>query len=129
MSIMPDCTEHHLKVASIQGDARKKHNSLAVCWLDLASAYGSVHHSFIRFTLKQYQALLQWVNIIQALYSGLLASFRTEYWSTPTILVGVGVYQGDRLSVVIFNTVINTLVHTILADKILAVITPPHRRQ
>ena len=110
---MPGCTEHHLKLASILDDARKKHKSLAVCWLDLANAYGSVHHSLIRFAFEHYQAPPQLVSIIQTLYSGLLASFRTVSWSTPIIPLGVGVYQGDPLSVVIFNTVINTLVDTI----------------
>ena len=43
MPTTPGCTEHHLKLATILGDARKKHKSLAVCWLDLANAYGSVH--------------------------------------------------------------------------------------
>ena len=34
-------------------------------------------------------------------------------WVTPTIPLEIGVYQGDPLSVVIFNTVINTLVDTL----------------
>ena len=42
---LPGCTEHHLKLASVLAEARKKHKSLSVCWLDLANAYGSVHHS------------------------------------------------------------------------------------
>ena len=66
MPTMPGCTEHHLKLASILRDARKKHKSLAVCRLDLANAYGSVHHSLIRFALEHYQAPPQLVNIIQA---------------------------------------------------------------
>ena len=52
----PGSTEHHLKLATIMGDARKKHKSLAVCWLDLANAYGSVHHTLMSFTLKHYSA-------------------------------------------------------------------------
>ena len=34
-------------------------------------------------------------------------------WSTPLIPLKIGVYQGDPLSVVIFNTVINTMVEVI----------------
>ena len=43
----------------------------------------------------------------------LLASVSTTEWSTQLIPLGVGVYQGDPLSVTIFNTVINTLVDTL----------------
>ena len=84
-----------------------------MCWLDLANAYASVHHSLIRFAVEHYQAPPQLVSIIQTLYLGLLASFRTVSWFTPIIPLGVGVYQGDPLSVVIFYTVINTPVDTI----------------
>ncbi len=52
----PGCTEHHSKLATILSEARKKHKSLAVAWLDLANAYGSVHHSLIQFSLKHYHA-------------------------------------------------------------------------
>ena len=47
----PGCTEHHLKLASILIHAKRKHKSLTVAWLDLANAYGSVHHSLINFSL------------------------------------------------------------------------------
>lgn len=47
MPTTPGCVEHHLKLAAILAEAKKKHKSLAVCWLDLANAYGSVHHSLI----------------------------------------------------------------------------------
>ena len=40
----PGCTEHQLKLSSIPNEAQAKHKALAVCWLDLANAYGSVHH-------------------------------------------------------------------------------------
>ena len=50
------CTEHHLKLATVLNDARIKHKSLAVCWLDLANAYGSVQHSLIAFSLRHYHA-------------------------------------------------------------------------
>ena len=37
----------------------------------------------------------------------------TDEWETPSIPLQKGVYQGDPLSVVIFNTVINTLLDTV----------------
>ena len=37
----------------------------------------------------------------------------SDGWSTPLIPLQRGVYQGDPLSVVIFNIVINTLIDTL----------------
>ena len=73
MPTTPGCVEHQLKLAAILAEAKKKHKSLAVCWLDLANAYGSVHHSLIQFALKHYHAPLQFCQVLEALYSGLLA--------------------------------------------------------
>ena len=109
----PGCIEHHLKLATVGQNVRKKHRSLAVCWLDLANAYGSVHHSLITFSLQHYHAPPQFLNLIQNLYSNLAATINSSHWSSPPIPLEVGVYQGDPLSVVIFNTVINTMVDTI----------------
>ena len=84
-----------------------------MCWLDLANAYGSVHHSLIEFSLRHYNAPPQFLSMMQALYSGLNGVVTTNSWETPLVSLGKGVYQGDPLSVVIFNTVMNTLVETI----------------
>ena len=109
----PGCIEHHLKLAEILRNAKHKHKSLTVCWLDLANAYGSVHHSLISFALKHYHAPPQFLAIIQSFYSNLSANINSSQWSTSPIPLRVGVYQGDPLSVVIFNTVINTMIDTI----------------
>ena len=42
-----------------------------------------------------------------------MMGFQLDGWSTPLIPLQRGVYQGDPLSVVIFNTVINTLIDTL----------------
>ena len=107
------CTEHHFKLLSIIDEARQKHKALAVCWLDLANAFGSVHHSLIRFFLEHYHAPSCMVEAVSNLYEGLVGIVRTKEWSTEPFPIEAGVYQGDPLSVIIFNTVMNTLVDTI----------------
>ena len=107
------CTEHHLKLLSIIDEARRKHKSLTVAWLDLANAFGSVHHGLIRFSLAHYHAPPAFIRMVSELYSGLIGIIRTKSWTTSPIPLLRGVYQGDPLSVVIFNTVMNTLVGTI----------------
>ena len=85
MPTIPGCTEHHLKLPSILAESRSKHKSLAVCWLDLAKAYGSVHHSLIQFSLRHYHASPHFLSVLQALYSGLGAKVITADWETPLI--------------------------------------------
>ena len=67
MRATPGCTEHHLKLASILTDAKRKHNSLTVAWLDLANTYGSFHHSLINFSLHHYHAPLHFCNVMASL--------------------------------------------------------------
>ena len=93
-----------------------------MAWLDLANAYGSVHHSLIQFSLKHYHAPPQLTSIVGSLYCGLSATVLTQDWSTPTFPLQVGVYQGDPFSVVVFNSVINTLMDTLRPDLSLATI-------
>ena len=81
-----------------------------MCWLDLTNAYGSVHHSLIQFALRHYHAPPQFCQTMQALHIDLTAKVITDQWATPAVPLSIEVYQGDPLSVVIFNTVINTLV-------------------
>ena len=68
---IPGCTEHHIKLLSMIEDARKKHKSLSVCWLDIANAFGSVHHNLIQFSLKHYHAPHHLVSVISDLYNNL----------------------------------------------------------
>ena len=128
MRATPGCTKHHLKLASILADAKRKHKSLTVAWLDLANAYSSVHHSLIDFALHHYHAPSQFCNVVASLYSGLSARVSTDAWTTPSFPFNIGVYQGDPLSGVIFNTVINTLVDTLNLKKNLGYcLSPSHQ--
>ena len=54
MPSVPGCVEHYVKLATAVSEARSLHKSLCVCWLDLANAYGSVHHNLISFSLQHY---------------------------------------------------------------------------
>ena len=105
MSAKPGCIEHQAKLAAILRDACTKHKSLAVCWLDLANAYGSVHHSLINFSLVHHHSPPSFSRLIQVMYDGLSASVMTQDWSTPAFPLQIGVYQGDPLSVVIFSSI------------------------
>ena len=103
------CLEQYQKLQSIIKDAHYKHRSLSVCWLDLVNAYGSVHHQLISCCLQHYHAPPAFLDMIANLYTGLSATITSQTWSTKPVPLEIGVYQGDPLSVVIFNTVMSTL--------------------
>ena len=110
---VPGVTEHQAKLAAIIKAARGAKRSLAVAWLDIANAYGSVHHSLIQFVMTHYHAPPEFCGLLQSWYSGLSTSISTQNWTTSPIPLQIGVYQGDPLSVVIFLTVMNTLSDTL----------------
>ena len=121
---VPGVTEHHAKLASVIKSAHSDKRSLAVAWLDIANAYGSVHHSLIQFSLSHYHAPPEFCRLLQSWYTGLSATISSEEWSTDPVPLQLGVYQGDPLSVVIFLTVINTLSDTLRTRKDLGFTLP-----
>ena len=110
---IPGCTEHHVKLLSILNEAHRKHKSLCVCWLDLSNVFGSVHHSLIRFLFQHYHAPPEMVDMMAALYENLIRIVSSKSWQSHPLHLQIGVFQGDPLSVLVFNTVMNTLVDTI----------------
>ena len=108
MPSVPGCIEHYAKLAAAINEARACHKSLCVCWLDLANAYGSVHHDLIKFSLEFYRAPPKVLNMVENLYTDLSASISIPAGRTRAIPLKTGLYQGDPLSVTIFNTVMNT---------------------
>lgn len=109
---IPGVAEHQAKLAAIISSARREKGSLAVAWLDIANAYGSVHHSLIQFSLQHYHAPQEFCTLIQSMYTGLSATISTDEWCMAPVPLEIGVYQGDSLSVAIL-TVINTLSDTL----------------
>ena len=75
MTATPGCTEHNSKLATILSEARRKHKSLLVSWLDLANAYGSVNHTLIQFAMQHYHTPPQLCLILESLYSIFLPPF------------------------------------------------------
>ena len=88
---VPGVSEHHSKLAAIISGARKNKHSLTVAWLDIANAYGSVHHSLIQFAFHRYHAPPDFCNLLQSWYTGLSASISTPDWVTPSICLEIGV--------------------------------------
>ena len=67
---VPGCSEHHLKLLSILQEACRRRKSLCICWLDLANAFGSVHHDLITFAVAHYHAPSELIQLMSNIYDG-----------------------------------------------------------
>ena len=118
---IPGVIEHQCKLAAIINGAKQAKRSLAVAWLDIANAYGSVSHSLIQFALQRYHALPEFCQLLKSWYTGFSATISTTDWVSQAFPLEIGILQGDPLSVVIFLTVMATLSDTLATRKDLGV--------
>ena len=51
---MPGCIEHAGDVLQLLKDAKKDKGDIAVLWLDLKNAYGSIPHSLVEEAFKRH---------------------------------------------------------------------------
>ena len=83
MEKVPGCWEHISMVWAALKEAKSKNLSLAMIWLDIANAYGSIQHKLIIFALHRYSVSLKWIHLIETYYSGILSkSFCQEATSS-----------------------------------------------
>ena len=80
---MLGCTEHQFKLATALQEARKEHQSLTICWLDLANAYRSVHHQLIQLTITMHP--VNWSALQPASTLASRAAITTPAWATAEI--------------------------------------------
>ena len=69
MEKIPGCWEHISMIWDAISDAKAYKKDLAVIWLDIANAYGSIPHQLIFLALKRYGVTSKWINILEAYYS------------------------------------------------------------
>ena len=94
--------EHTFSMSAILEHARSNGLPVAITFLDLRNAFGSIAHGLIHDTLEALKVPAQVRIYIRDLYSQLKATIRTKQWSFPEFSVKRGVFQADTLSPVIF---------------------------
>ena len=105
--------EHIASMEFLINHARKKQRSITITLLDLKNAFGEVEHSLITTILKYHHIPDQISNVISILYSDFSSAAITNSFITRFIPVQKGVLQGDCLSPLIFNMLMNTFVQYI----------------
>ena len=106
---MSGCLEHTAVISQLIKEAKEGKSSLAVIWLDLANAYGSVPHSLVEDTLKAYHVPGKVRDIIQEYYRGLHLRFNVDNYTTGWQRLEKGIPTGCTISVILFAAAMNLI--------------------
>ncbi|XP_023214312.1 uncharacterized protein LOC111617214 [Centruroides sculpturatus] len=107
------CLDHNFLLQTIIQDARRKHRSCHIAWLDISNAFGSVPHDTISQCLQWCKLHEESTDIITSLLQNCSTRIRTSNGYTDDIPIHSGVKQGCPLSPLLFNIVIETAVRNI----------------
>ena len=73
MENIPWWWEHLSMVWHALKEARAQNSNLAVIWLDIGNAYGSIPHKLIIFALHRYGVSPQSIRLIETCYKGIFS--------------------------------------------------------
>ena len=105
----PGVWEHISTLWETIKDAKTCQKNLAVIWLDLANAFGSVPHGAISFALRWYHLPEPFVNLVENYYAGLYARFTINSQPSDWHRFSTGIFMGCTLSPILFITTFNLL--------------------
>ena len=109
--------EHIAEMDNIINQSRLTQRSLVITLIDLRNTFGSVNHKLIQTVLKYHHIPDNIGNIIGSLYESFHISILTNDFNTRFIKVTNGVLQGDCLSPLLFNMIINTFIQSLKQAK------------
>jgi len=83
--------------------AKRKAQQIAVAWLDLENAYGSVSHMLVQFALKWFYIPQSVSELVFKYYDSIFLKVVTDEWSSEYFHLGIGVPQGCTASTIVFD--------------------------
>jgi hypothetical protein len=110
--------EHTELLSYIINHARIKQRQVIVTLLDLKNAFGEIDHDIVMKTLEYHHIPNRIQKLLKSYYTNYLISVGTDTFVSDPIVVKKGVLQGDCLSPLLFNMVVNTLLKTIDTEKV-----------
>ena len=110
--------EHTELLTHIVKQAKTKQRQLVVTLFDLKNAFGEVSHKLIAKCLRYHHVPEEVIELIACQYDNYFISVLTKGYMTSPGNVERGVLQGDSLSPLLFNLIINTLIQSIKNDKV-----------
>ena len=110
ISGMPGCQEHTGVVTQLLREAKECKGDLAVLWLDITNAYGSMPHKLVEYALKKHHVPSK----INKLITDYCSSFRLRFSSGNVTSdwhgLQRGIITGCTISVTLFALAMNMLV-------------------
>ncbi|XP_035688709.1 LOW QUALITY PROTEIN: uncharacterized protein LOC118424272 [Branchiostoma floridae] len=107
---VPGCLEHTGVVTQLIREAKENRGDLAVLWLDLANAYGSIPHKLVETALTRHHVPESIQNLILDYYSNFWlragSSTATSAWQR----LEKGIITGCTISVPLFALAMNMIV-------------------
>ena len=104
------CVKHTAALSHCIRHSKKNRKPLCMVQYDLANAFGSVPHEIIIAVLKRAHIDPVIIHYIRKLYENAEIQLKLESGLTEPINVHIGVLQGDTLSPILFNLVMETII-------------------
>ena len=107
---VPGCIEHTGVVTQLIREARDSRDHLAVLWLDLASAYGSIPHKLVELSMSRYHVSEKVCNLILDYYNNFSLRVSSGTSISDWHRLEKGIITGCTISVSLFALAMNMLV-------------------
>ncbi|XP_039504261.1 uncharacterized protein LOC120460516 [Pimephales promelas] len=107
---VPGCIEHTGVVTQLIREAREGKGDLAVLWLDLANAYGSIPHRLVELALSRYHVPEKIQNLILDYYNNFSLRVSSGTLISEWQRLEKGIITGCTISVSLFALAMNMLV-------------------
>ena len=109
------CIEHVYAVQSMLVNAQEHSLPLALSFIDLRNAFGSISHAYIYDIMKFLRFPPEFTKYVRNLYSTLSAHVSNSDWRTQSFSINRGVFQG--LSPLLFLIAFNPIIQSVEATQ------------
>ncbi|XP_061185889.1 uncharacterized protein LOC133193994 [Saccostrea echinata] len=107
------CIEHTSVLTQIIRETRESKGELAVVWLDLANAYGTVPHKLVELTLERYHVPEKTRAVLKDYFDHLQLRFTVQDYTTAWQRLEIGKVTGCTISVILFSAAMNMIVKSV----------------
>ncbi|XP_056097411.1 uncharacterized protein LOC130076370 [Rhinichthys klamathensis goyatoka] len=104
------CLEHTGVVTQLIREARENKGDLAVLWLDLANAYGSIPHKLVEEALNRHHTPKKFRDLILDYYTNFHVRVSSGTTTSDWHKLEKGIITGCTISVILFALAMNMLV-------------------
>ncbi|XP_077380867.1 uncharacterized protein LOC144020874 [Festucalex cinctus] len=106
----PGCLEHTGVVTQLIREAHENRGDLAVLWLDLTNAYGSIPHKLVELALHLHHVPNKIKDLILDYYANFRLRFTSGSVTSDWHRLGKGIITGCTISVTLFALAMNMVV-------------------